>query len=159
MSKRESLKEQLKKAAKRRSARNSALNQTSDEAQGAQALDNPATADLSPSLQPHLSSPLGSTSQSLNVIVEALLELDRIRDDLNDRTLMVGLKSVLRGYPGNDAGAAAVYRAVVEAKKRADIQPHPLRSAIDELLEIVMAYGSERQTTRSALTYLHSIAS
>lgn len=162
MAKRDLLKEQLKKAAKKRSARNSALAQQSGDH------------SVSPSRPEHSESRAGidvsgksrsiqargsTTTRSVNVIVDALLSLDLRRDDLDDRAILVGLKSVLRGYAGAEPNAAAVYQVVVEAKRKAEIQPRALRSAIDELISIVTAYGAQRETPRAALTYLHSISS
>lgn len=154
MAKRETLKSQLKKAAKKR------LNR---KASGVSDTDSAATVDGATQF-PVAGNSAGFPSKSptvnsLDILIDALLALDRTRDDLNDRALMVGLKSVLRGYAGNEPGSAAVYEAVVEARRAGDLQPRPLRMAIDQLLEIVMAYGSDRDTPRAALTYLHSITS
>ena len=141
MAKRDSQKEQLKKAAKKRRMRASDV-----ASQPAQTFSD---GEGGPTKR----------SRALNLCIDALLTLDRLRDDVNDRAVLVGLKSVLRGYPGNEPAAAAVYHSIAELRKTADLQPHPVRAAIDELLGIITAYGNDRQTPRAALTYLNSMTS
>jgi hypothetical protein len=135
MAKRQSLKDQLKKAAKRRQARISTAG------------DVESTTPVPPS----------GISASRNAIVEAILFTDGSRDDINDRAVAVGLRSVLRGYPADDDPSAAIYHAVADAKADTQMQPRPMRSAIDEILQIIAAYGSDRQSPRAAITYLRTL--
>jgi hypothetical protein len=154
MSNRGKLKEELRKIAKRRQQRKANV-----------VARGPAD-QLTSGSDPGSSVPESSdgnrsskTAQSLDVIAKAILVVDRAREDVSDRDVLIGLKSVLRGYPTNDSKVQAVYHAVVETRDRFQLQAHPMRAAIDKLLDIIRSYDSTRESPRSALTYLHSLSS
>ncbi len=134
MAKSNSLKEQLKKAAKRRANR--------------------------PTPQQPADAPTSSlVSAAIDAIANGILKADRDREDLNDRLLLLALKSMLRGAVASDSLALIIQQELDLAINEAQVAARYRKLALEELISVVDSYGTERASPRAALMYLHSMAS
>jgi hypothetical protein len=134
MAKSNSLKEQLKKAAKRRANR--------------------------PAPQKPVDPPTSSlVTAAIDTLANAILNADRVREDLNDRVLLLALKSMLRGTGASDSLAIFVQQELDLAVNDAQVDARYRKLALEELIAVVDSYGTDRASPRAALMYLHSMAS
>jgi hypothetical protein len=136
MAKSDSLKEQLKKAAKRRSQRPT---------------PPPPPAPFSPQYKADL-------AVALNAIVESVLQMDRIREDINDRALLNALKAFRRQKSNGEPLVDQLQDTINDSVATTLLEERVIQSATDELIRLVEDCGKNRTSPRAALMYLHSMA-
>ena len=156
MAKNDSLKQKLKQAAKRRANRHAARS----------SLENPPTNRGTPAENagpPQVAAggePVkAARTPALDTFITTILQFDTEQSVINDRELLAAIRSVQRGYVNQEGKVAQLYETLVETRQAEQISSHASRRALDELIELVTAYGDETRSPRTAITYLYSITS